>query len=92
MGVKPVGTKSQVCPKKFWTAPLSSDENEEDNEESVGSHTSSSKRFKTSVFPKKVHPLSLHMTTFTVGTSTRLIEVGIASFLQPDRCLSLQLN
>ena len=71
---------------------ISSDENEEDDEESVGSHTGSSKRSKTSVFPKKVHPLSLHMTTFTVGTSTRLIEVGIASFLQPDRCLSLQLN
>ena len=54
---------------------------DEDDEESVESHN----QFKTSIFLKEVHPLTLHMKTFTVARSTRLIEVGIASCLQPDR-------
>ena len=58
---------------------------DEDEKESVESHTTSSKRFKTSIFHTKVHPLTLHMKTLTVGTLTRLKEVGIASCLQPDR-------
>ena len=58
---------------------------DEDEKESVESHTTSSKRFKTSIFHTKVHPLTLHMKTLTVGRSTRLKEVGIASCLQQDR-------
>ena len=36
---------------------------------------------ETSVFNKEVHPLTLHLTTLTGARSTRLYEVGIASFL-----------
>ena len=44
-----------------------------------------SKYIETSVFHKEVHPLPLHLTTLTVGRSTRLYEVGIVSILNRNR-------
>ena len=57
------------------------DSGDEDKEGGVESH----RNMETSVFHKEVHPLTLHLTTITVGRSTRLYEVGIASCLNRGR-------
>ena len=50
----------------------------------------SRRNIETSVFHKEVHPLTLHLTTLTVGRTTRLYEVGMASCLNPEREGSFQ--
>ena len=45
----------------------------------------SHRNIETSVFHKEYNPLYLHLTTLTVGRSTRLYEVGIASCLNRGR-------
>ena len=50
----------------------------------------SRRKIETSVFHKEVHPLTLHLTTLTVGRTTRLYEVGMASCLNPEREGSFQ--
>ena len=50
----------------------------------------SRRNIETSVFHKEVHPLTLHLTTLTVGRTTRLYEVGMASCLNPQREATFQ--
>ena len=61
-----------------------------DEEDEEADLRGSSKFAETSVFHKEVHPLTLHLTSLTVGRSTRLYEVGIASLLNPRRDESFQ--
>ena len=43
------------------------------------------RQIETSIFTKEVHPLTLHLTSITVGRTIRLYEVGMASVLNRGR-------
>ena len=55
------------------------------NDEDEGVDNFTSRQIETSVFTKEVHPLTLHLTSITVGRTIRLYEVGMASVLNPGR-------
>ena len=44
-----------------------------------------SRQIETSIFTREVHPLTLHLTSITVGRTIRLYEVGMASVLNRGR-------
>ena len=77
------GARKEKKVKPADEPTIISSEEEEDGEGGVP--PKSLRKYKPSVFHKEVHPLTLHITTLTVGNTTRLYEVGIASVLNPDK-------